>query len=374
MITIKEVKTNRELKRFIEFPMSLYGENPNYIPDLVSDEVNNLRKDKNPAFEFCEARYFMAYEDGRPVGRIAGILSKKSNEKWNTKRLRFSRIDFVDDIEVSGALLDAVEEWARELGMEEVHGPIGFTDMDKEGMLIEGFDRMSNFITIYNAPYYKDHMAAHGYRKDVDWIEYRVKVPDALNPKVDRLSKLVLERYGLSIFRPKSIREIRPYMKPVFRLLNDAYGELYGMVELTPALINKYYNQFITMINPRYISGVLDQEGNVMAIGIVVPSMGQAIKKSKGKLFPLGWARILRATRQKNTELDLLLVAVDPKYQGKGLNAVLMNQMVKSAIEDGMTYAETGPELETNEKVQALWKYFDAEQHRRRRCWIKRVD
>ncbi|MBE5780469.1 MAG: GNAT family N-acetyltransferase [Clostridiales bacterium] len=373
MITVKEVKTNKELKEFVKFPNTLYEDNPCYVPFLISDEIGNLRKDKNPAFAFCDAKYFMAYKDGKPAGRVAAILSKESNKKWGTKRLRFSRIDFIDDQEVSGALLKAVEDWAKELGMEEVHGPIGFTDMDQEGMLIEGFDREDMFITIYNAPYYKEHMAAHGYEKDVDWVEYRITIPKEKDNKIDRLAQMVIKRNNLKVFQPKSMKDIRPVIKPVFKLLNEAYTHLYGTVELTPELINKYYSQFVTMVNPKYISGVYDQEDNLLAIGIVIPSMGAAVKKSKGKLFPLGWARVLKATRQKNGVLDLLLVAVDPRYQGKGLNAILMNQMIKAAIEDGMTYAETGPELETNEKVQALWRFFETEQHRRRRCWIKKI-
>ena len=371
MLEIREVKTNKEIKDFILFPHLLYRGNPHWIPELISDEIANLRKDKNPAFEFCDAKYFMAFRDGEPVGRIGAILSRRANEKWNTKILRFSRVDFIDDLEVSRALFGAVEAWAKELGMECVQGPMGFTDMDKEGMLIEGFDEDPMFITIFNYPYYVDHLKALGYEKAVDWLEYKITVPKEPMTKMDQLMDKVMQRYQLSVVSPKKKRDLKPLIDPAFDLLNTAYSGLYGMVELTPALIKKYTAQFITMINPRYILGVKDSAGKLIAVGVMMPSMTKAVQKSNGRLFPLGWWRILRTTHEKNTVMDLALVAVDPEWQGRGINAVLLSLMTRRAIEDGMTYAETGPELETNEKVQSMWKHFEVRQHRRRRCWTK---
>lgn len=371
MVEIREVTTKRDRKVFASFHANMYKGVPQAIPDLVSDEYNNFLPSKNPAFEYCRVKQFLAYKDGKCVGRIAGIISDAANKKWDTKRIRFSRIDFIDDMEVSEALFKAVENWGKAEGLTQIHGPIGFSDMDQEGMLIEGFDMEGMFITIYNHSYYIKHLENNGFLKDIDWVEYRVKMPEEPNDKINELSKLVLKRYRLNLIEPKSRKEIKPYLPKVFNLLNICYENLYGTVELSHDQIMKYYHQFILLINPEYVKFIEDGEGELVGFGLALPSMNRAVKKSNGRLFPLGWYRVLRAPYQKADVLDLYLVGVIPKMQNKGLTAILLNSMTDTARKNKVKYAETGPELETNSQVQALWKHYDTEQHKRRRCWIK---
>ncbi len=372
MVTIKEMTNNRELKEFIKYPMELFKDNEYFTPDLIADEMSNLRKDKNPAFEYCEAKYFMAYRDGKAAGRIAAILSHKANEKWNQKRMRFSRIDFTDDDEVVDALINAVVGWAKEQGCDELHGPIGFSDLDKEGMLIEGFDEPNMFITWHAFPYYKTQMERSGFEKSVDWIEYRVFVPDKVPEKLERLADVIKRRNKLTIYQVTSRRELKPYIEAVFHLINEAYENLYGVVELTQKQIDLYVSQYLPLLDLDFIKLVLDKDGKLCAFGFLLPELGPAIKKAKGALFPTGWFHLLRGLKTYDV-MDMGLIAVRPEMQNLGINALIMVDMIKSAIDRGVKYAETGPELESNEKVQALWKHFDAVQHKRRRCWIKKI-
>lgn len=372
MVEIREVRTRKERKVFAAFSAKMYQKVPQAIPDLIMDEYDNFNPKKNPAYEYCDVKQFLAYKEGRCVGRIAGIISHAANNKWGTKRIRFSRVDFIDDKEVSAALFKAVEDWGRSLGLVEIHGPIGFCDLDQEGMLIDGFHEPGMFITIYNHPYYKEHLEALGYGKDIDWIEYQVKMPEA-NEKLDKLSQAVLQRFQITLVEPKSRRDFKPYIKQIFQLLNDAYKDLYGTVEITQAQIDKYVNQFILFVNPEYVKILLDKNHRLVGFGLAVPSMNQAVKKSKGRLFPMGWYRILRAPYAKSEVLDLYLVGVISEMQNKGLTAVLLNSMTNSARRNGVKYAETGPELETNLQVQALWRHYEVKQHKRRRCFIKKL-
>lgn len=371
MVEIREVKTRRQLNAFVKFPTELYKDCEQYIPDLLSDERSKFTAKNNPDFDVCDARCFLAYKEGKLVGRVAAIVSHKANEKWGTKRIRFSRLDFIDDLEVSRALIEAVEQWGRELGLEELHGPLGFTDMDPEGMLVDGFDTVSLFITIYNYPYYVKHMEALGFVKDVDWVEYRVKVPDRVDPRLEKLRDIVLKRSNLTMLHPKNRKEIKPFVRPVLGIVNKAYENLYGTIPLTQAQIEKYYHQFILMINPKYVVIVQNADKEAVGFGLAVPSMNEAVKKSNGRLFPFGWYRVLRAPFKKAKVLDLYLIGVIPEMQKRGLTAILLSEITRTAIEDGIEYAETGPELETNENVQSMWKNYEAEQHKRRRCWIK---
>ncbi len=373
MIEVREVRTKRERRIFASFNADMYKGVAQAIPDLVSDEYNNFLPNKNPAFEYCRAKQFLAYRDGKCVGRIAGIISDAANTKWQTKRIRFSRVDFIDDQEVSEALFRAVEDWGRAEGLTQIHGPIGFSDMDQEGMLVEGFDSEGMFITIYNHPYYIKHLEKLGYVKDIDWVEYLIKMPEEPDEKINELSRLVLKRYKLKLIEPKSRKEIKPYLPKVFRLLNICYEELYGTVELSHEQIMKYYHQFILLISPDYVKFIEDEEGELVGFGLALPSMNRAVKKSNGRLFPFGWYRFLRAPYLKAEVLDLYLVGVLPRMQKKGLTAILLNSMTESARKNNVKYAETGPELETNSQVQALWKHYDTKQHKRRRCWIKDI-
>lgn len=371
MIEVREAKTKKERKIFAAFNRDMYKDVVQAIPDLVSDEYSNFLPHKNPAYEYCRVKQFLAYKDGICVGRIAGIINYAANLKWDTKRIRFSRVDFIDDLQVSEALFNAVEEWGREEGFTQIHGPIGFCDMDQQGMLVDGFDEEGMFITIYNYPYYKKHLEKLGYLKDVDWVEYLIKMPEESNERINKLSKMVLKRFNLKLIEPKSRKELQPYVSKVFELVNVAYENLYGAVELSKAQIEKYYNQFILLVNTDYVKLIEDEDGELVGFGLAVPSMNKVVKKSNGRLFPFGWYRILRAPYKPCEVLDLYLIGVLPKMQNKGLTAVLLNSMTESGRRNKIKYAETGPELETNNQVQALWKHYETMQHKRRRCWIK---
>lgn len=371
MVEVREVTTRKERKLFASFNADMYKHVPQAIPDLVLDEYKNFDPKKNPAYEYCRVKQFLAFKDGKCVGRIAGIINDAANKKWNTKRVRFSRVDFIDDPEVSEALFKAVEDWGRAEGMTQIHGPIGFCDLDQEGMLVEGFEEPGMFITIYNYPYYVKHMENLGFVKDVDWIEYLIKVPEKPIEKLAELSDQVMERYNLRLIEPASRRKIKPYLPEIFNLLNIAYRNLYGTVELNQGQIKKYYRQFILLVNTDYIKLILDEKNELVGFGLAVPSMSRAAKKSNGRLFPLGWYRILRAPFSHTEVMDLFLVGVVPRMQNKGLTAILLNSMTKSASKNGIKFAETGPQLETNHQVQAMWKYYEKRQHKRRRCWIK---
>ena len=375
MVEVREVKTRSELKKFVNYPNVLYRNVPQYIPSLYGDDLSDWDPRKNPAFEYCEAKCFLAWREGKIVGRIGVILSRKSNEKWGTRRMRFSQVDFIDDPEVSRALFKAVEDFAREKGCAEVHGPLGFTDLDREGMLIEGFDERSMFITYYNHPYYNAHLEALGYGKDVDWVEMLIDIPydDRTVSRLDKLAERVMRFSGLRVAEVKSRRDYKPLVEKVFALINVAYAKLYGTVLLSDAQIKRYAAKFIPLINPDLACFVLDERGELVAFGVSAPSMAEALKRSNGRLFPLGWIGVLKALRVNDT-LDLFLVAVRPDYQNKAVNAILMNHVLKGCHKMGIRHAETGPQLETNHQVQSQWNFFKTRQHKRRRCYIKKLD
>ncbi len=374
MVEIKQIKSSRQLKEFIKFPFKLYKDNPCWIPPLLSDDYKTLKIDRNPAFEYCEAKYFMAYKDGKPAGRIAGIINKKYIQKWKNKYARFGWVDFIDDDEVSSALFNAVESWAREKGLNGVHGPLGFCDLDSEGMLIEGFEEMGMFITIYNYPYYPEHLERLGYCKDVDWLEYELRTPREIPARLQKLNNLVMKRLKLRILTAKKSKELLPYAEEIFEILNVAYRDLYGVVELTPRQIQYYIKQYFTFIDPDYVKLVFDENDKMAAFGIAIPSLAAASKKAGGKLFPFGFIHYLKAIKKKNDCLELLLVAVRPDLQGKGIMSLILADIAKTAIEKGVEYAETGPELENNKDVQGLWRFFESRQHKRRRCYFKKLE
>ena len=375
MVSIVEVTTRRQLRRFVDFPNQLYKDVPQFVPATYGDDLEDWDKKKNPAFSYCEARCWLALHGEEIVGRIGAILSRKANEKWGTNRLRFTQVDFIDDAEVSSALVETVEIWARELGCSAVHGPLGFTDMDREGMLIEGFDRRSCFFTYYNHPYYMRHMAALGYVKDVDWVENLISAPhdETTIARWKKLSDYVQHRQKLHIYRVRTRLGYIPLLKQFFRLVNEAYAPLYGTVELSPAQIKKYSWKFAPLINPRLACFVMNQHNELVALGVSAPSIAEALKKSRGRLFPTGWLHVLRAFN-KNDTIDLLLIAVRPDLQGKGINAIILSEVMRGCQKMGILHAETGPMLEENEKVQAQWQDFPLEQHKRRRCWIKELN
>ena len=373
-ITIKKVETSKELKQFIRFNYEMYKDNPYSVPDLYDDMLNTFSRDKNAAFEFCEADYFMAYKDGKPVGRVAAIMNNRANETWNKKEVRFGWIDFIDDAEVSDALLKTVEAWGKERGATEIVGPLGFTDFDAEGMLVEGFDQLSTMATIYNHPYYPEHMVKHGYEKDADWVEFKIYIPDAIPDKHKRISEIIMRKYGLKIVKCTS-KDIKKYGQAIFDLMNEAYSQLYGYSALSPKQIKQYIKMFLPILDLRMVTLVVDSEDQVIAAGISMPSLSEALQKAKGRLLPFGWYHLLKVIFLKKYPkvLDLLLVAVKPEYQNKGVNALLFYDLIPVYQNIGFEYAESNPELELNDKVQAQWEYFKTEQHKRRRCFKKTI-
>lgn len=371
-VEIKKVTTKSELKRFIRFNYEFYKDNPYSVPDLYDDMLNTFSPKKNAAFEFCEADYFLALRDGKIVGRVAAIINRRANEKWNRKTVRFGWIDFVDDMEVSTALIDTVKQWGKERGMTEIEGPLGFTDMDAEGMLVEGFDQLSTMATIYNYPYYPQHMERLGLSKSADWVEMKIYVPDAIPEKHRRISEIIAKRYNLHIRKLKSKKEVRQsgVAHDIFRLINDAYTPLFGYSRMTERQIDQYVNMYVPVLDLRMVSIVENEQNEIVAVGISMASLSRALQKAKGRLLPFGWYHLLKALMWKRPKvLDLLLVAVRPDYQGKGVNALLFTDLIPVYKELGFEYAESNPELEMNEKVQNQWQYFKTEQHKRRRCF-----
>ncbi|MDE5887008.1 MAG: N-acetyltransferase [Muribaculaceae bacterium] len=375
MIEIKTLEPTKEnLKAFTQYQIDLYKENPYFVPPLISDDVATLSPEKNPAFDFCESVYFMAYKDGKPVGRIAGILNKQVNEHHKTSNARFGFIDFIDDPEVSAALLEAVEEWARKKGMKKLIGPLGFTDLDHEGMLIEGFQEAGTMATIYNHAYYAEHLERLGYKKESDWVEFLIDVPDEVPEKMTRIAEIVKKKYGLKVLKYKSRSRIKnEYGRALFHLINDAYDGLYEYSHLTEKQIEYYIDIYLGLLNLDLVTLIVDKEGHLVGVGISMPSMSNALRKSRGKLFPIGWYHLLKGLKGKNDIVDLLLVAVKPEYQNKGVNALLFTDLIPQFQRYGFRKAESNPEMETNSKVQNQWEYFKYRQHRRRRSFYKNL-
>jgi GNAT superfamily N-acetyltransferase len=335
--------------------------------------LNTFSRDKNAAFEFCDADYFLAYKDGKLVGRIAAILNNRANETWGKKEVRFGWVDFVNDMEVSDALFKAVEAWGKERGMTEMVGPLGFTDFDAEGMLVEGFEQLGTMATIYNFPYYPQHMEKLGFEKEADWVEFKIYIPDAIPDKHKRISEIIMRKYGLKIVKCTSTKDINKYGQAIFDLMNEAYSNLYGYSALSPKQIQQYIKMFLPILDLRMVTLVTDAEDNVIAVGISMPSLSEALQKGKGRLLPFGWYHLMKLIFMKKYPkvLDLLLVAVKPEYQNKGVNALLFYDLIPVYQQLGFEYAESNPELELNGKVQAQWEYFKTEQHKRRRAYKK---
>lgn len=371
-ISLQEVKTKKQLEAFLSLPYRLYKNHPHYVPPLRFDERATLRKDKNPAFDYCEARYWLAYDGDRIVGRVAAIINHAYIEKWKNRYMRFGWIDFENDPAIPAALMKAVEDWAQELGMTAVHGPMGFTDLDHEGMLVEGFDQLGTLAAIYNYPYYPQLLEQLGYTKDADWVEYRIKVPEQMPEKLEKMASVVQRRLGLQVVKAKKAKEILPYAKDIFQLINEAYSDLYGVVPLTDKQIAYYTKQYFSYIRTDFVPLILDAAGRLVAFGVTMPSLSLALQKAKGNLLPVGFVHVLKALK-KNDLADLYLVAVRKELQGKGVNALLMHEVTKSYIRNGIRYAESNPELELNTKVQSIWEHYDAVQHKRRRCFIKQL-
>lgn len=373
-VIIREVSGKKELKKFVKFHIDLYKDNPYHVPGLIQEEMMTLDKTKNPAFEVCDATYFLAYREGKVVGRIAGMINRRSNETWNQKYARFGFVDFVDDAEVVDALFEAVEAWARRQGMESLQGPMGFTDMDHEGMLIDGFDQLGTMATIYNYSYYPKHMERLGYAKDQDWHEFKIYIPDGIPEKHLRIGEIVKKKYGLKTMKFTRTKDIMPYAQKVFETLNAAYAPLYGFAQLTQKQIDYYINMYIPMLRLDLVTLIVREEDDaVVGFGISLPSLSKALQKAKGRLFPFGWIHLLKALKTKPKVIDLYLTGVLPEYQNKGVNALLFNDLIPVYRSVGAEYAESNPELESNSAVQAQWDYFKREHHKTRRAYIKHL-
>lgn len=377
-IEIRQVTTKQERKQFIRFNYELYKENPYSVPDLLEGMMETFDPKKNAAYDFCEADLFLAWRDGEIVGRVACIINHKANTTWNTNNARFGWIDFVDDLEVSRALLDHAEAWARSKGCDKLIGPLGFTDLDAEGMLIEGFDQLSTMSSIYNYPYYPVHMVAHGYAKEIDWVERKIFVPrnghEANQAKYFRIAEIVKQRSNLRVRKFKNAKEIRKdgYVYKIFDLVNRAYSPLFGYSEMTRKQVDKYATQYLPLLDMRLVTVVENEAGEVVAFGVGMPSLSTALQKAKGKLFPFGWFHLLKSLKWKHSKIiDLLLVAVAPEYQGKGVNAMLFADIIPIATEMGFEWGESHPQLETNDKSQSQWAHLDCEIHKKRRCYQK---
>ena len=373
MIRIKEVTSIKELKAFVHFPNELYKDNPYYVPQIESMDRDTLTPSKNHAFEVCEGKCWLAYDEkGTIVGRVAGIINHRYNEKVGEKICRFGWIDFIDNRDVSEALMHTVEHYAKKKGMDIVSGPTGFLEFDTAGILVEGFDQLPTAYGKYNAPYYEYHLWALGYEKEVDFVEYRILVPEVIPDRYARMANLVSDKYGLHQATLRKRSDINPYIDGVFRCMNAAYSNLHGFSELTPGQCEDLKKQFLSNVSVDYISIILDFKNNVIGFGVAMPSLSKAMQKAKGSMFPFGWVHLLKAMKQNDT-LDLLLIAIDEKYQNKGVNAMIFDKFAQGITKNGIKYIESTRELEDNTSVQNLWHYLDHELNKRARVYRKNI-
>ena len=369
-IEIKEVLTKGDLKKFVKFPFKLYKGNQYWAPPFIKDEIKTLSKDINPAFENCRAKYWLAYKDGKLAGRIAGIINNVLIEKWKVKKARFGWIDFIDDKEVSKALFNAVEKWAKENGLESIEGPMGFTDLDEEGMLIEGFEEQGTYPMIYNYSYYPEHLKRLGYEKEVDWLEFEVKVPEEIPEKIVRVNNLIMKRSKLRLLDAKKTKEYKPYIQGFWKIIEEAYADLFGAVPLSEKQKEFYTDQYFGFIIPEYSKFILNEKNELIAAGIAFPSFTKALRKARGRLFPFGALYMLYAIKHPEV-LDFYLIGVKKEYQGNGVISIMMNEINQNAIDNGIRVCETSGELEDNKAVQDMWRHYEHRQHKRRRCFIK---
>ena len=374
-IVIKEVTSNRDLRRFVEFGIDLYKDNECYCPPIIFDEINTFKPEGNPALEVCDFVIYMAYRNDKIVGRIVGIVNHRANEAWGNKKCRFGWFDFVDDYEVFKALLDAVAEWGRSKGMSCLNGPVGFTDFDRQGLLIEGFDHSAPMASLYTHPYYVAHYERYGLRKEADWIEYQIHPPKEAPERMRRVAKLVSERYKLHTVKVKSVRELKKrYGYSYFDVLDSAYQKLYNYQPMTEKQKQYYCKMYFPILNFDFVTMVANEKDEIVAVGLGMPSLSKALRKCRGRLFPFGWYHLLKALKAKKmTDFDLLLIGVRPDYQDKGINALLFDEMTPYFTKYGIERVETTSILESNHKSLAGFADFDHIQHKRRRAFVKEL-
>ena len=375
-VTVTRVQNKRAFREFLHFPLTLYKDMPAFVPPLLMDDADTLNPKKNPAYEFCDAAMYLAYKDGKLAGRVAAIVNRKANAQWGHDQVRFGWFDFIDDSEVSKALLDAVEAFGRERGMTTILGPLGFTDFDPEGMLVEGYEYLSSMALHHNWPYYKEHMEALGYEKDVDWLEYRIYIGDTIPEKYTRVAKIVEDRYDLRL-RKITKREVRKtdVGYKLFDLINETYSSLYNFTILPKKLVDKYVGFYLGVIDLKFVSLVEDKDHNIVGFGVVMPSITRALKKCKGKLFPFGWFHILRSMYWKYEEnFEMLLIGVKPEYQKKGVNSIVFVDLMKELLKGGFVYGESNAELESNLDIRSQWGDLEVKECKRRRVYKKAVN
>lgn len=369
-ITIVQAQSKAELKEFVKFPFALYKGNNYWVPPIKSDELKSLQPTTNPAYEFCEAAFWLAKKDGKTVGRIGAIINKAANEKTGEQLARLTRLEFEDDTAISKALLEQAENWAKEKGMKGVHGPLGFTNLDHQAVQIEGFDYLPSVASEYHMPYYQKHIEALGYEKEIDWVEFRLKVLDEIPEKAVKLNELIKKRYNLSVVSFNNKEEMRPYAMKVFKLLNEAFDELFSFVKMPEKLLQFYIDKYFNILNPKFVKVVEDEHKNMIGFIVSLPSLSKAMQKAKGNIFPFGWYHIMQALKHP-TEADLLLTGIHPDWQAQGVSALLITELQQIMIAHGVKWVETTGMIETNEKAINHWKNYEHIQHKRKRCYKK---
>ena len=374
-VTVKKVETKADLKTFVKFPLELYKGCPYYVPNLYLDEMSALDPAKNPMSKYSKSAKFLAYKDGKVAGRVAAIINEIANKDWNHQEVRFGWMDFIDDKEVSKALIEAVIDFGKQYGMTQISGPLGFTDFDNEGCVIEGFDNISSFMLKYNYPYYGEHFEALGMGKVNDWIEYRIFVPEKLPEKVVRAAGLVAERYQLHV-RKITKKQVKKenYGQKIFDLVNRTYNQLFDFTVLTPEVIDNYVDTFLGLLDLDFVTLIENKEGKLVGLAVTMPSLAHAVKKGNGYLFPFGWWHLVKSMYIKHEEaIELMLIAVDPEYQNRGVHAMIFNDLIGNLIKGGFKYGESNAEMETNNKVQNIWNDYQKEFMRRRRVYSKEI-
>jgi N-acetylglutamate synthase-like GNAT family acetyltransferase len=369
-IIIKACETAGELRKFVQLPYELYRSNNYWVPPIKQDELRSLQKISNPAYENCEAKFWIAYKNNKVVGRIGAIINKAANEKTGEQMCRISRIEFIDDKEVSKNLLVTAENWAKEKGMKGIHGPLGFTNLDHQAILIEGFDHLPSIASEYHLPYYKEHFEAAGYEKEMDWIEFRLKLEKEIPEKAVKLSDMIQRRYNLKVVHFTTKEEMKAYAPKIFKLLNDAFSDLFSFVAMSEKLSQFYANKYFNILNPRFVKVIEDKDDNTIGFIISMPSLSVAMQRAKGKLLPFGWYHLSQALKRPKV-VDLLLTGIHPDWQAQGVSAVLITELQKVMQEHGVEYVETTGMIETNEKAINHWKNYDHIQHKRKRCFRK---
>lgn len=372
MVEVKEVKTKKQQKEFIEFPLNLYKNNPNFVPTLYSDE-KKIFKENYVYYDKSEAVYYNAYQDGKIVGRISGILQKSANEKWNQKRVRFIRFDCIDDQEVANALFESVEKWAKQKGMEEVVGPLGFSDLEREGLLIEGFDELSTFEEQYNYTYYQKLIENQGYVKEVDWIEKKLMRPEVIDERIGRISKLMMEKYNLHWGYAKNTRDfLKKYGDQFFEILDKTYVDIYGSVPFTPGMKKMLISNFKLILDKRFIEIIVDENEKVVCFGLAFPSIAKAVQKSGGRLTPPTIIKVIKALKKPKV-VDMALIGVLPEYEKKGIASSIIAHTLNMFDKYGIEHFETNLNLEDNYNIQNMWKHFNNVTHKKRRCFVKKI-